>query len=143
MSFRQRRFPALLLAAALPLLAACENSATAYMVEGKDHALILVREQMYFWSDKLQQAVIVSRLPECQRRIAIQDGSVPMEEMEVFDAGNNVWALRQGNRWYLASTEVCRVEGWDNPGGEAPGPRVGRFVAGDGKPQFLADATGD
>ncbi len=142
MPFHQRRLPALLLAGVLPLLAACENSATAYMVDGREHAVMLVREQMYFWSDKVEQAVIVSRLPQCQRRIGIHDGTVPMQEMEVFHAGDNLWALHQGGRWYLASTEVCRVENWDNPGGEAPGPRVGRFVAGDGKPKFQADEAG-
>ena len=29
--------------ALLPLLAACENSATAYSIEGSQHALILIR----------------------------------------------------------------------------------------------------
>ena len=142
MSFRQRRLPALLLAGMLPVLAACENTATAYMIDGNQHALMLVREQMYFWSSNIEQAVIVSRLPECQRRVKIRDGGVPMQAMEVFEAGDNLWALHQGNRWYLASTEVCRVQEWDNPGGEAPGPKAGTFVFSDGKPQFRAEPAG-
>ena len=54
---------ALLLTALLPLLAACENSATAFMVEGKEHALILVREQKVFWTDEVKQAVIAAVAP--------------------------------------------------------------------------------
>lgn len=142
MSFRQRRLPALLLAGMLPVLAACENTATAYTIDGSQHALLLVREQMFFWSDTVEQAVIVSRLPDCQRRVKIRDGAIPLQEMEVFEAGENLWALRQGPHWYLASTEVCRVQDWENAGGQPPGPRVGRFVSGEGKPQFRPDAAG-
>ena len=59
-----------LLAAAglLAVLAGCENSATSYMIDGSQHALILVREQKFVWDDELRQAVVVSRLPACQKR---------------------------------------------------------------------------
>lgn len=49
--------------ALLPVLSACENTATAYMVEGSQHALVLVREQKFFWDDELKQSLIASRLP--------------------------------------------------------------------------------
>jgi hypothetical protein len=128
----------------LPLLAACENSATAYMVDGKDHALVLVREQKFFWDDELRQAVIASRLPRCQKRVTIHPGSTTLVEMRVYEAGDRLWALQQGRYWYLASTEVCRVQDWDNPSGEPPGPWVGSFVLRDGAPAFVAaPADGD
>ncbi|WP_068636003.1 hypothetical protein [Thauera butanivorans] len=122
----------------LPVLAACENSATAYMIDGKDHALILVREQKFFWDDELKQAVIASRLPKCQKRVSIHPGSTTLVEMRVYEAGDHLWALQQGPRWYLASTEVCRVQDWDNAAGKPPGPWVGSFVLKDGAPAFVA-----
>ena len=108
------------------LLAGCENSATAYMVEGSQHALILVREQPYFWTDTVNQAVIASRLPACQRRVTIHPDATTLTEMEVFEAGDRLWALHQGARWYLASTERCQVQDWSAPAAP-PGPLVGVF----------------
>jgi len=139
MKLRIGRFPRMLLALGLlPLLAACENSATAYMVEGKDHALILVREQKFFWDDELEQSLIASRLPKCQKRVSIHPSPTALVEMRVYEAGERLWALHQANRWYLASTEVCRVQDWDNATGQPPGRLVGSFVLKDGTPTFVA-----
>jgi hypothetical protein len=118
---------ALVVLAALPLLAACENSATSMRIDGKDHALILVRERPYVWSDEVTQYLIASRLPNCQRRVRIHPGNTAMAPMDVFEAGDLLWALRQGNQWYLASTEGCQVQDWSNPDGRPPGAAVGRF----------------
>lgn len=113
--------------ALLPLLAACENSATAYMIEGSQHALILVREKPYFWQRTVNQAVIASRLPHCQNRVAIHSDGTELTPMEVFEAGNRLWALNQGSRWYLVSTDKCQVQDWDNASGGAPGTSLGTF----------------
>jgi hypothetical protein len=113
--------------AVLPLLTACENNATSMIVENKDHALVLVREQPYFWSDEVVQYVIVSRLPDCQRRVKIHPDRAMMTPVAVYEAGHLLWALNQGGRWYLASTEGCQVQDWNNPGGQVPGPVVGSF----------------
>jgi len=126
----------------LAVLAGCENSATAYMIEGNQHALILVREQKFFWDDELRQAMVVSRLPACQKRIRIHPGSATLVEMKIYAAGDGLWALHQGARWYLAGTEECRVQDWDNPGDRPPGALVGSFVLKDGAPAFVpAPAT--
>lgn len=127
----------LALLASLPLLSACENSATSMLVDGKDHALVLVREQPYFWSDEIRQFVVVSRLPRCQRRVRIHPGKEKMTPMPVYEAGDLLWALHQGGRWYLASTEECRVQDWDNASGQPPGPLVGSFEQRDGKTVFV------
>jgi len=118
------------------LLAGCENSGTAYMADGKDHAVILVREQKYFWSDEIDQAVVVSRLPDCQRRVAIWPGSPKGPAMEIYEAGYRLWALNQGRRWYLASTDKCMVQDWNDPPAQPPGALVGTFVMRDGAMQF-------
>lgn len=122
---------------ALPVLTACENSATAYTVDTSQHALILVREQPYFWTPTVNQFLIVSRLPYCQRKVRIHPDDKHLTEIEVYEAGPRLWALRQGPRWYLASTEQCQVQDWDNASGEAPGTSVGTFALRDGTPGFL------
>jgi len=128
----------LLLALALPLLAGCENSATSYKVDsGHHHALVLVREQPYFWRQSVNQFIVVSRLPGCQRKVAIHPDSTTMTPIELYEAGDLLWALRQGERWYLASTERCLVQDWPNPSGEPPGPAVGRFQGAPGGAEFV------
>ncbi|ANQ84013.1 hypothetical protein [Azoarcus olearius] len=131
------RLRRVLLLAALPLLAACENSATAYSIEGSQHALILVREQSYFWDSEIKQAIVASRLPQCQKRVAIHPGSKVLTEVLVYEAGDRLWALQQGNRWYLASTERCLVQDWDKPADAPLGPLVGSFRLRDGAPAFV------
>ncbi|HRD32827.1 MAG TPA: hypothetical protein PLR02_01100 [Rhodocyclaceae bacterium] len=121
----------------VPVLLGCENSATAYMVDTNQHALILSREQPYFWSDEVNQAIVVSRLPHCQRKVRIHPGGTRMADMEVFVAGDRLWALHQGGRWYLASTERCLVQDWQSPAAP-PGPLVGRFSMQEGAPVFIA-----
>lgn len=121
----------------LPVLVACENSATSYIVDTNQHALILIREQPYFWTSTVDQSLIVSRLPHCQRKVKIHPGPKDFTEMEVYEAGALLWALRQDERWYLASTEQCLVQDWSNPDGQSPGPQVGTFRLRDGKPAFI------
>lgn len=123
--------------ALLPLLAACENSATAYSIEGSQHALILIREQSYFWDSEIKQAIVASRLPQCQKRVAIHPGGKELVEMSIYEAGERLWALQQGNRWYLAGTERCLVQDWDKPADAPLGPLVGSFRLRDGVPAFV------
>lgn len=125
-----------LLALVLPLLAGCENSAVSFSIDGNREALILIREQPWFWSGTVNQSVVVSRLPACQRRVGIKPGSTGNFKMEVFEAGDRLWALRQGNAWYLASTAQCLVQDWDAPA-TPPGKAVGRFTYQEGVAAFV------
>ena len=52
-------------------------------------------------------------------------------------AGDRLWALYQGNRWYLAGTEACLVQDWDKPDDTPPGPLVGTFRLQNGLPAFV------
>jgi len=125
--------------AALPLLAACENSATSMMLESKDHSLVLIRQQQYFWGD-VKQYIVASRLPVCQHRVEIHPDTAAMNTMTVYEAGSMLWALHQGNRWYLASTEECQVQDWNNSSSTPPGPAVGSFGQHNGKTVFTPAA---
>ena len=132
------RWRVLWLAGAVMLLAACENSATAYRIDSRDHALTLVREQPYFWTSEVNQYIVVARMPHCQRKVAIHPDERTLTEMRVYQAGEGLWALHQGERWYLAATESCRVQDWSNEDNEPPGPLVGTFRLEGGDPIFAA-----
>jgi len=124
----------------LPLLAACENSATSMVIENKDHALVLIREQPHLWSNEVEQYIVVSRLPDCQRRVKIHPDRTMMTPMTVYEMGHLLWALNQGeDRWYLVSTEGCQVQDWDNLRGRRPGVAVGSFEQRDGKNVFTVN----
>tara|TARA_R110002049_G_scaffold54607_21_gene151977 strand:- start:489 stop:923 length:435 start_codon:yes stop_codon:yes gene_type:complete len=119
-----------------PLLAACENSATSFTVDSSQHAVVLIREQPYFWTDEVNQSIVVTRLPNCQRKVSIHPDATSLTPIEVFEAGDLLWALHQGDRWYLASTERCLVQDWNNADGSAPGRAIGTFRLRDGTPVF-------
>jgi hypothetical protein len=122
----------------LPLLAGCENEGTAYLIQGKDESISLLREQRWFWSDKVYQSIVVSRMPDCLRRYEIRTGSTASVKVEVFEYGDRVWALRQGRNWYLAGTQSCQFQRWEDPPLEPPGPQVGTFTRKDGKLVFVS-----
>jgi hypothetical protein len=127
---------ALALLAVLPLLSGCENNAASMLIDDRNHSIVLIREQPYFWSDEVRQFIIVTRLPKCQRRVSIHPGTTAMTPVEVYEAGDLLWALRQGTRWYLASSEECRVQDWIDPPAAPPGRAVGRFELKDEKVVF-------
>ncbi len=66
------------------LLAGCEIDNAAFMIEGKEHALIINREKPYFWSDQYELAVIVSRMPTCQRRFDMKPARLNTAVVTVF-----------------------------------------------------------
>lgn len=120
----------------IPWLVACENSAAGFVIDTSQHALILVREQPSFWSSTVEQAVIASRLPHCQRKVSIHSSTTDAGDMLVYAAGERLWALHQGARWYLASTDKCLVQDWENTSGNPPGDLVGRFTSSLGGASF-------
>ncbi|MBN9698105.1 MAG: hypothetical protein J0L85_20140 [Zoogloea sp.] len=128
----------LLLLAVLPMLAACEYEGAAFIINGnKDENISLVREQTWFWSSEVNQAIVVSRMPTCMRRHEIKAGVAGTVKMEVYEAGSSLWALKQGKSWYLASTEKCEFQRWTEPPDEPPGRLVGTFTRKNDQLEFL------
>ena len=127
----------LLILALLPLLTACEYEGAAFLIDGRDQSISLVREQQFFWNDEVSQAIVVSRMPTCLRRYSIKSGVAGSVKMEVFEAGDMLWALKQGKNWYLASTEKCEFQRWTEPPDEPPGRLVGTFSRKNDKLEFV------
>ena len=118
-------------------LAACEYEGVAFLIDGRDQSITLVREQRFFWDDEVEQAVVVSRMPTCLRRYSIKSGVAGTLKMEVFEAGADLWALKQGKNWYLASTEKCDFQVWKDVPAEPPGKLVGTFMRKAERLQFV------
>ncbi|WP_216819707.1 hypothetical protein [Zoogloea sp. LCSB751] len=131
----------LLILAAVPLLSACENDGIAFLIEGKDHSIALLREQRWFWSDEVAQSIVVSRMPTCMRRYEIKPGVAGAVKMEVYEAGDYLWALKQGKNWYLAGTEKCQFQRWDEHPEEPPGRLVGTFTRKNDTLEFIEAKT--
>lgn len=89
------------------LLAGCVDQSASYAIDGNDHALIVRAEQQRFWSDEVSLHVIASRLPDCQRQLAL--GSVPLADLdlELFADGDDVYTLRAGERQWQVETRGC------------------------------------
>jgi len=85
----------------------------------------------------VEQAVVVSRMPTCLRRHDIKSGVTGSVKMEVFEAGDYLWALKQGKSWYLAGTEKCEFQRWKDAPAEPPGKLVGTFTRKNDKLEFV------
>jgi hypothetical protein len=92
----------------LPMLSGCTNDGAAYLVGGlQSHSISIVRENM-FWEKQVNLAVVVSRLPDCQRRHAIQKAS-PRAHIELWllRPGEGTYILKIGNELYVTETRTC------------------------------------
>ncbi|MGC3964761.1 MAG: hypothetical protein QM803_15975 [Rhodocyclaceae bacterium] len=122
---------------ALPaVLAACENSGASYQIGGSaDHTISLLREQAFFWSDTVQQALVPANLPDCQRRYALPDDTKAMTPMDVFATPAGDFVVQQGSHWYAVTMSGCSVQVLQQAPQEM-GHKVGGFALRDGKLAF-------
>ena len=136
---RPRHLPPLF--AAL-LLTACVNDVATYQIDGsRDHTLSLVREQQYFWSDKVDMHLIVSRMPHCLRRHDLGGGTAKTR-VEVWQVPSGAFIIRVGNRMFATETQTCesfaRIEGEPATG---MGELKGVFRVDQGKLTFAREAV--
>lgn len=123
-------------ALAASLLAGCENDAASYQIDGKEHALILMRDQRYFWSDNTELNVVVSRLPDCQRRYPLNSAPLPKAQLSVYEVAPTQYQLQQGDHWYLADTGGCTLQPME-AAPDAPGKLIGTFDRKDDRLRFI------
>jgi len=117
----------------VPLLSACENDAAAYAIEGRNHAITLVREQPYPFAPSVKQALIAARFPECQRRFTIDTGTASDNfKMELWALRDRLFVARQGKAWYAIGTDKCQVQKMKPISDTPPGQLVGTFRRRDG-----------
>ena len=121
-------------------LAGCGSSDLASMpIQGSDHSLTLVREKPYAWSAGWDMAVVVSRMPDCMRRHHLKHVGDGPFKVEVFRTEQARWVLHQGKRWYIAETDGCQLQQFEEKP-EQPGTLVGVFDDKGGTLKFTQDA---
>ncbi len=122
------------------LLSGCVNDAASYQINGREHALVLTRDQNWFWQKKVELAVVVSRLPDCQRKHKMHPAAIKSFKVELWQPGGGTYVLRQGNNLYLTETQTC--EGFQELDKEPPGGLgrlLGTFRQVSGKLTFVPE----
>ncbi|MBL8472909.1 MAG: hypothetical protein KF778_19680 [Rhodocyclaceae bacterium] len=131
----------LLLAAAL-VLCACESDSASYMIDRRDHALTVLRDKNFPWSSTYDTALVVARMPDCQRRYPLKPVPLKSGVVVVYPGAqeNSFW-VNQGNNWYAVSTADCSLKAAPAQA-EVPAP-LGSFARKDGKLRFVAKSAAE
>lgn len=90
-----------------PLLAGCVDDSATYHIDGNQHVLTVRATQDYFWSKEVRLELIASRMPDCQRRIALGRLAPDELELELFASGENEYTLRAGEQAWRVETQGC------------------------------------
>jgi hypothetical protein len=131
------RLPLVLALAAL--LAGCGSTDMAAMpIQGSSHSLTLVREKPFMWSQGWDVAVVVARMPDCQRRHHLRRAGDGDFKMEVFRTPQETWILHKGQNWYVTETQNCQLQQFKEPPAD-PGTLVGVFQDKGGQFRFVQD----
>jgi len=102
---RLRNFILPLLAA--PLLTACINDAATYEIDNtREHALMLIREQPYFWDSKVELIMVVSRMPSCLRRHSMGPATAATK-VEIYQVPSGAFIVKAGKRMFATETQTC------------------------------------
>ena len=99
---------ALLFVSLLPLLSACTNDGAAYLVDGVQQNNISIVRESLLWDKQVNLYVVVSRIPDCQRRHFIQKAN-PRAHIELwqFRPNEGTYILKIGNALYVTETRTC------------------------------------
>jgi hypothetical protein len=132
--------PATLLVCSL-FFAGCIDDSASYQIGGSDHALTLIRMQPYFWQEDIEVSMVVTRLPECQRRHPLDRGGLGGASIELYETDAQKFLLREGKQWYSIESENCSLEGVDAPKSDAQGALKGKFEEDENQRLSFVDAA--
>jgi hypothetical protein len=134
----------MLLLPLLPLLAGCLQDTASYALEGKDHAITLVRNQTWPWQSGVEVEVVALRLPECNGGGAIEevDRHAPLTLYQAPDEyAEPIFMLQVDQRVFAVSTQSCRLQQFATIP-ENLGSKLGRFQEVDGRFRFVPGGQG-
>lgn len=116
---------ALLALLAVPLLSACINDGATFEIDNtREHVLSLIREQPYFWDDKVNLYFVVARMPACMRRHELGTGTAKTK-VEVYQVPSGAFIVKAGKKMFATETQTC--EGWAKVG-EEPEGGMGKLI---------------
>lgn len=124
-----RKLPLLLIPL---LLAGCvKQSATFYVDEQRERAITVRAEQEYFWEEQVSLALVVSNMPDCQRRFPLGNMAVADVVVELFSVGDAVYTVRAGAEVWQVEAQNCTQMAAPKP--EEMGVPVAVFRIGEGQ----------
>lgn len=128
---------------AVPLLSACINDGATYEIDGtREHVLSLIREQPYFWDDKVELSLVVARMPACMRRHSLGSGTA-RTRVEVYQVPSGAFIVKVGKRLYATETQNCvNFAKLDSEPVEGMGQLVGTFRTKNGELVFVKEEAG-
>lgn len=127
---------------AVPLLSACVNDAATYEIDNtREHVLSLIREQPYFWDNKVELYMIVSRMPACMRRHSM-GSALPNAKVEIYQVPSGAYVVKFGKRMFATETETCEsfAKMTEEPA-DGLGTLKGTFLVKDGQLVFVKEAS--
>lgn len=92
----------------LPLLVACGSESASLRFNG-EQALTLVREKPLPWDAEYLRSMVVMSRPACMSRYKFPPDDGNMGKVEVFDAGDGQYFLRDKLGVYRASIADCKM----------------------------------
>lgn len=129
---------------ATPLLNACINDGATYEIDNtREHVLSLIREQPYFWDNKVNLYLVVSRMPACMRRHSI--GSVAANtKVEIYQVPSGAFIVKAGKKMFATETQTCEsFARMDSEPPEGMGQFKGTFRVKKGELVFVKEEKGD
>ena len=115
------------------LITGCVNDSASYYIDGRNHALTLLRAQNYFWSDDAELTLVAAHLPDCQRRHALMLAPASTVQIDVFANPDSSWTLRSGATLWRVDNNTCAIS---TGAADASGQRVGSFKVLDEELRF-------
>ena len=125
---------------AAPLLAACINDTATMEIDGtREHVLVMMREQPYFWDSKLELFLVVARMPACMRRHPMGTGSTSTRA-EIYLVPSGAYIIKIGKRMYVTETQNCvNFAKLDEEPPEGMGQFIGTFREKNGQFTFIKE----
>jgi hypothetical protein len=99
-----------LVVASFMLLAGCIDDSASLQTDGRERALSLIRNQPVFWQPTLELYLVITRLPECQRRHLLESPDGRDSKIQIFETESGTYLLNEGKNWYQADTDACTLE---------------------------------
>lgn len=122
----------------VPLLVACAKEPAGYEIDGGNHSLTVERNKPWPWSDGWELDLIIARYPECQRRYTLKKAGEKVR-VDLYRTPTGAYILNQGKRWYVAETQTCRMQQFEEQPPE-PGELIGSFRVKNGAFTFVPEA---